>query len=215
MAPSRAFRRRFFRVFFMLLLVLAAVSLIWWQDTLAFLGRFLMDYETPQKADLILVLAGDFYGPRVLEAAYLGTHNYAPRVLISGTPYQNGLEGEYAIAFLTKQGYPPDLFESFGHNSHSTIEEAIALRGELARRKVKRVILVTSGYHSRRAAIVFGLFCPGVHFISVPSAETNYHPDRWWTDEKSKQLFWSEWTKILGTVFMAYPMDLLRRVLGK
>jgi uncharacterized SAM-binding protein YcdF (DUF218 family) len=124
------------------------------------------------------------------------------------------MEGDYAITFLRTQGYPTRLFESFGHNAHSTIQEAIALRGELARRHVKRAILVTSDFHSRRSAIVFRLFCPGIDFISVPGPVPKFHADRWWMDDSSRALFYSEWTKIFGTVLIAYPKYLMGRQLG-
>ncbi len=189
-------------------------GLIRWQPTLSFLGRYLVYSLPPQSADIILVLAGDFYGPRVLKAAELAKQGYAPVVLISGGPYQRGIEGDYAIAFLATHGYSTHLFESFGHNARSTIEEAIALRGELRRRHVKRVILVTSDFHSRRSAIVFRLFCPGIDFISVPGPEPKFHADRWWMDDHSRALFYSEWTKIFGTVLMAYPKDLIGRLWG-
>ncbi len=189
-------------------------GLIRWQPTLSFLGRYLVYSLPPQSADIILVLAGDFYGPRVFKAAELAKQGYAPVVLISGGPYQRGTEGDYAIAFLATHGYSTHLFESFGHNARSTIEEAIALRGELRRRHVKRVILVTSDFHSRRSAIVFRLFCPGIDFISVPGPEPKFHADRWWMDDHSRALFYSEWTKIFGTVLMAYPKDLIGRLWG-
>jgi uncharacterized SAM-binding protein YcdF (DUF218 family) len=189
-------------------------GLVRWQTTLSFLGRYLVYSLPPQSADIILVLAGDFYGHRVLKAAELAKQGYAPLVLISGGPYGSEMEGDYAITFLRTQGYPTRLFETFGHHAHSTIEEAIALRGELARRRVKRVILVTSDFHSRRSAIVFRLFCPGIDFISVPGAEPYFHADRWWMDNHSRALFYSEWTKIFGTVLIAYPKDLIGRLLG-
>jgi uncharacterized SAM-binding protein YcdF (DUF218 family) len=193
---------------------LLLVALIRWQTTLSLLGRYLIYSQPPQSADIILVLAGDFYGPRVIKAAELAKQGYAPLVLISGTPYRSGMEGEFAISFLAKQGYPTGWFESFGHNAHSTIEEAIALRGEFVRRHVKRAILVTSAFHSRRSSIVFHLFCPGVQFISVPAPDPNYHPDRWWIDDHSRALFYSEWSKIGGSVLMAYPKDRIGRLLG-
>ncbi len=193
---------------------LLLVALIRWQTTLSFLGRYLIYSQAPQSADIILVLAGDFYGPRVLKAAELAKQGYAPLVLISGGPYDHGTEGDYAIAFLATHGYSKRSFESFGHNARSTIEEAIALRRELRRRHVKRVILVTSDFHSRRSAIVFRLFCPGIDFISVPGAEPYFHADRWWMDNHSRALFYSEWTKIFGTILMAYPKDLIGRLLG-
>jgi len=193
---------------------MSLVAAIRWQATLSFLGRYLVCSQAPQSADLILVLAGDFFGARVLKAAELVTKGYAPLVLISGTPYQGRPEGEVAIEFLAKQGYPTRLFESFAHNARSTIQEAVALRPELRRRHVQRVILVTSEFHSRRSSIVFGLFCPGIHFISVPGLDPTYHPNSWWTDEHSRTLFYSEWEKIWGTVLMAYPRNLAGRLLG-
>src|ERR1035438_2517157 len=119
------------------------------------------------------------------------------------------------IAFLATHGYSTRLFENFGHNARSTIEEAIAFRGEFRRRPVKRVILVTSVFHSRRSSIVFRLFCPGLDFISVPGAQPDFHADRWWMDHHSRALFYSEWAKIIGTVLIAYPKDRIGRLLGR
>jgi len=187
-----------------------------WEATLAALGSFLVCSETPQAADLILVLGGDFYGPRILTAAELALQGYAPRVLISGPPYrgqpaeQARPEGEFAIAFLARQGYRTDSIESFGHTARSTIEEALALRPELARRGVKRVLLVTSAHHSRRALIVFQMLCSGVHFVSVPAPDPFYHADQWWRDESSRRLFVSEWSKIAASIFVA-PIQRFRQ----
>ncbi len=178
---------------------------------LARVGYSLICSQTPRRADLILVLGGEFYGPRVFTAADLAMGGYAPLVLISGPPYQNGRpEGEFAIEYLAAHGYPRKLFAVFGHTAHSTVDEAIALAPELRRRRVKRVILVTNAYHSRRADIVIRLFCGGgIQFISVPAPDSFYSPERWWDDPGSRKLFVSEWRKILGSVFLAYPEYLL------
>jgi len=195
----------------LLILIIGALALfvIRWQDTLSFLGNGIVSPDAPETADLILVLAGDFYGPRVLKGADLAEAGYAPVMLISGGPYQGRTEGDFAIDFLTAKGYSGVLFESFGHHAQSTIQEAIALRPELARRGVKRVLLVTSAYHSRRAAIVFRLFCPGIRFITIGAQAPEYIPDRWWTDRKSRREFYAEWSKIIGTILFVYPMERL------
>lgn len=173
-------------------------------------GWFLVCSGTPQPADLILVIGGDFYGPRVVKAADLALQGYAPLVLITGPPYQRDRsEAEFAIDFLTSKGYPRRLFQSFGHHASSTIAEATVVGAELTRRQVHRVILVTASYHSRRADIVFRLFCPGIHFISVSAPDPHYDPDHWWTDLTSRRLFFSECKKIAGTVMIAYPEFLL------
>jgi len=146
--------------------VLGVVSFLFRTAILSFAGSTIIDSEAPQPADLILVLGGDFYGPRVVLAAELGVRGYSRTVLFSSPPYKNLPEGNFAIAFLTGKGYPRDLFQVFAHHAESTVDEAIALERELARRHVKRVILVTSAYHSRRAALVMRLFA-----VTAPDVE--------------------------------------------
>jgi uncharacterized SAM-binding protein YcdF (DUF218 family) len=211
-------RRWFLRSLPIIAIALCLALALDWRGVLTYLGNFLVSPARPQSADVILVLAGDFYGPRVVMGAELGVDGYAPRVLISGTPYSGGPEiperpeGEWAIEFLTARGYPRQLFESIGHRAHNTIDEAIALRPELTRRRVRRVLLVTAAYHSRRAGIVFRLFCPGIQFIAIAAPDAQYHSYDWWEDAGSKKLFYSEWTKILGTVLIEYPKYLAETI---
>jgi uncharacterized SAM-binding protein YcdF (DUF218 family) len=172
------------------------------------IGYSLICSQTPRQADLIVVLGGDFWGSRVFKAADLALEGYAPLVLISGPPYGSAgrPEGEFAIEYLARHGYPRQFFAVFGHHARSTIDEAIALGPELRRRQVKRVILVTSDYHSRRADIVIRLFCnSGIQFISVPASDPQYKPDLWWDDPQSRKTFFSEWSKIAGSVLWVYP----------
>jgi len=191
--------------------ILAAVLLIRWQAALSLLGSSVIDSQAPRPADLILVLGGDFWGPRVVKAAELSALGYAPTVLISGPPYAGRPEGELAVDFLVKRGFRREMFAVFPHTAASTVGEALALRGELARRGVKRVILVTSNYHSRRAAMVFQLFCPGIRFNSVPAPDSHYYAEGWWKSADSREIFLSEWTKIFGTLMIAYPRYLASR----
>ena len=191
--------------------VVACLALICWRFypvTLAALGQFLVRSDTPEHADAILVLGGDFWGPRVLKGAELGMQGFAPRVLISGPPYQNRPESELAIEFLAGKGYPKTLFLSLPHQARSTIEEAIALAPEMRRLNIHRAILVTRGSHSRRASIVFQLFCPGVYFVSVPATD-QFNALSWWSDPESRRLFSLEWSKIFGTILWKYPEFLI------
>lgn len=207
--PSARTRPRVLRILLAaalgVLAILLAILGIRWRSTLAGIGRILVERDTPEPADLILVLGGDFWGPRVLKGAELGVQGYAPVVLLSSPPYKGRPEGEFAIPFLAEHGYPTALFQVFAHQAASTVAEAVALRSELARRNAKRVILVTAAYHSRRAHLVFRLFCPGIRFLSVPAPDPYYTADVWWTNAVSRRLFFSEVTKMLGSVLVAYP----------
>jgi len=178
------------------------------------LGEYLVDSESPQQADLILVLGGNFWGDRVIEGAELSREKYAPVVLLSSPPYAGRPQGYLSVPFLVQRGFPSDNLEVFAHHARSTIEEANVLRPELARRGARRVLLVTSNYHSRRAAIVFRLFCPEVEFIPVPANDREYNAESWWKDASSRHLFFSEWVKICGTLLVAYPRYLVKRWFG-
>ena len=180
--------------------------------TLTWLAKFLLLSQPPERADLILILGGDFYGPRALLGAELGKLGYAPKVLISGALYENRLEGEFAIRFLVERGYRRELFISFPSPTRSTIEEAIALCPALSRLGARKVLIVTSAYHSRRANIVFRLFCPGVQFRSAAAADPQFEVEKWWKKPQYRRVFFSEWTKLIGTVFWKYPEHTLKRL---
>jgi uncharacterized SAM-binding protein YcdF (DUF218 family) len=193
-------------------LITGTVLAVRWQSCLTSLGAFLVDSQPPQQADLVLVLGGDFWGPRVLVGAELARLGYAPIALISGPDYRDRPQGDLAVDFLVKKGYPRSLFQVFATDAQSTIAEAKALRGELKRRNAKRVLLVTSSFHSRRAEVVMSLFCPGVRFISIPAPDKHFSIDGWWRDEGSRKLALGEWSKLFGSVLAAYPMYLASRI---
>jgi uncharacterized SAM-binding protein YcdF (DUF218 family) len=176
------------------------------------MAQFLLLSQKPEPADLILILGGDFYGPRALLGAELGKLGYAPKVLISGALYQNRPEGEFAIRFLVERGYRRELFVSLPSTTQSTIEEALAVCPELDRLGARRVLIVTSAYHSRRSNVVFRLFCPGVRFRSIAAADAHFEAEYWWKKPQCRRIFFSEWEKIIGTVIWKYPEHNLKRL---
>ncbi|MBZ5602215.1 MAG: YdcF family protein, partial [Acidobacteriia bacterium] len=73
-------------------LVLAAAVLlaaVFHTAILTALGSYLVKAGPPQKADIVIVLAGDASGHRILKAAQLVREGYASKVVVSGP------EGQY------------------------------------------------------------------------------------------------------------------------
>jgi uncharacterized SAM-binding protein YcdF (DUF218 family) len=212
LSASRGLRhRRFFRFGILLVSTITFLLLsrsIW----LPWIGEWLVTSDTPEPADLIVVLGGDFWGHRVVEGADLGLQGYAAHVMISGPDYRsNGVlvpEGEMATRFLTDKGYPRSLFCTFSHHAASTIEEARALAPELKRLKVKRVLIVTSNYHSRRASLVFHAILPFSEVRVIGAPEDYFQPESWWKTAASRKLVRSEWRKILGTIMLGWILRL-------
>ena len=103
MVRSRVFR---FLIFLTILAVALAVSYRVW---LPLFGRALVHDDGPAKADIAVVLGGDYWGLRMETAGDLVRRGYVPRVLVSGPPGFFGVhESDLAIPFAVRQGYPAE-----------------------------------------------------------------------------------------------------------
>jgi hypothetical protein len=115
---------RFLKIAACIALALAAVTHAWW---LAALGRLLVRDEGPAHADIAVVLAGDFYGNRILRGAQLVKQGYVPHVLVSGPHMLYGLyECDLAIPFAVQRGNPESWFIRAPNEALSTRDEAAA-----------------------------------------------------------------------------------------
>ncbi len=121
------------------------------------LGSFLIEDDGPRKADAILVLGGDRYGDRTLKAAQLAKDGYAPLVFVSGPPRLMGFEPDDEIQFAGMKGYPASLFKAIHlpQEAESTRTEAQFVGKVLRDQGVKSILLVTSNFHTKRAAKLF------------------------------------------------------------
>ncbi len=162
------------------------------------MGEILVDSEQPFHADMVVVLAGDDTGARVLKGAELVKQGYAPRVVVSGPVCCYGKhESDLAIEFAVAQGYPREWFVPLPMVAHSTREEAHILVRELERLKVARFLLVTSDYHSRRAARVYRALMPPGSFRII-AADGGYLGDGWWHSREGQKQVAFEWMKTVA-----------------
>ena len=182
--------------------VLAAVVLLlvlFHAPILAAMGNFLVKAGPLQKADIIVVLAGDGFGHRILKAGELVKEGYAPLALISGPSGNYGnYECDLAIPFAVKAGYPESYFLHFEHTARSTQSEAEKVRKKLREMGVKRAILVTSNFHTRRAGIIFRRAAPEIEFFVVAAPDEFFKPDSWWHDREASKIFLYEWLKTIA-----------------
>jgi uncharacterized SAM-binding protein YcdF (DUF218 family) len=161
------------------------------------MGHYLVDTQPLERADMIVVLGGDWNGNRILKAAELAKQGYAPHVLVSGTGYLYGqYEGDLAIPFAVSHGYDQKLFIKLLHPVTSTREEASYVIPELRRRGVKKYILVTTEFHTRRAGNLFRQIGPDLQVRVVAPPDT-LHWNNWWMDREGRKTFLLEWTKTL------------------
>lgn len=177
-------------------------AILFHAQLLTALGSYLDKSGPPEKADVVLVLAGDASGNRILRAAELVRQGYAPRVLVSGPAGTYGsYECDLAIPFAVKAGYPESEFVRFPNHALSTRDEAQASAEELHSLGAHRVLLVTSLYHTRRAGGMFRATAPDLTFIVVSAPDVYFTPDGWWHNREARKIFLYEWMKTIAGWF--------------
>lgn len=178
--------------------VLYLASPLW----LTWAGGWLVHADKPAPADVVLVLAGDFRGARVLAAANLVKQGYAPKVLVSGPDEVYGMyECEPAIAFAVAHGYPETYFARAPNHARSTREEVASLLPLLRQMNVHRVDLVTSNFHTRRAGKLFRGMAPDLETHVVGAPDLYFEPNTWWRTREGRKTFLIEALKTVTSWF--------------
>ena len=185
-------------------LVLAAVLIFSHGLWLPWLGYALVHDDGPAKADIAVVLAGDYIGHRIEKAAALVREGYVPAAIVSGPPGFYGMyESDYAIAYALRQGFPAQWFIALPHSALSTRQEAAVVLAELGRRHVRSFLLVTSDYHTARARRIFLAAeramggGPAMRTVAVP--DKYFRPDSWWRNREGQKTAFFEWCKTVAT----------------
>jgi uncharacterized SAM-binding protein YcdF (DUF218 family) len=151
--------------------------------------------ETPESADAIIVLGDDNYeGDRAMRGAELFKAGWAPRVIASGRylrPYASIAELEEHD--LKDRGVPAGAVVRLAHRAANTREECVAIGQLLSEHGWKRVLLVTSNYHTRRARYVCAREFPGGTALHTMAAQDrDYDPEKWWWNRLGVGIFFHE-----------------------
>ena len=177
-------RHKILKILFTAFLLLALLAALAW----FFPQQVLTVDRGPVKGDVLVLLGGR--PDRAVRAAELFKQGEAPKVLVSGlgddasnkrTLEQNGVTNAAII------------MESKSHTTRENAEFSIAI---LRKMGAKRVILVTSWYHSRRALATFEHYAPDIQFYSRPSYVD--YPRSDWHSSGASHYIKSEYVKLLG-----------------
>lgn len=178
------------------------------------LGWFLATEDPLEKADAIFVLAGSRMD-RQLEAADLYLQGYSPRIVLSRQVRERAelVLAERGLSIPEDVESAREVFLRFGipetavvipprvHNS--TAAEAITLRELSSAHGWRRVIVVSSKYHLRRAAFAFRRELRGTG-VDVRMRGTRYDtsdPERWWRNRADLRVVVPEALKLVAYVF--------------
>ena len=178
---------------------LVLITVVLHTQILGAFGAYLVKAGLPQKADAALVLAGDGWGNRVLTAAQLARDGFVPKVLVSGPDGAYGNhECDLAIPFAVKHGYPESYFVHMEHSARSTVAEAQAVLPVIRRMGIRRLIVVTSNFHTRRAGAIFRRLAPDLTILVVAAPDKSFTADGWWHRREGQKTFVVEWEKTVA-----------------
>ena len=150
-------------------------------------------------ADAIVAISGGDTTARTGEAVRLYKDGWGRRLIFSGAAAdKTGVSNAEAMKkYALGLGVPESdiLIEEF---SQTTAENAVNTGLFIQKNNVKKIILVTSVYHQRRASIEFGArLGDAVTIMNHPVAHDRQWTDRWWLTMTGWWLAYSELFKIL------------------
>jgi uncharacterized SAM-binding protein YcdF (DUF218 family) len=186
----------FFRMFVLMFLAfLLCLLYVVRHPLLRLAGNFWVVDEAPVASDAIVVLGDDnYHGDRAACAAQMFKSHWAPRVIASG-PYLRSYASipQLEAYDLAGDGVPANAIIPFAHHAQNTREEASALGPFIAVHGWKRILLVTSNYHTRRSEYIFERTLPAGTLLTVVAApDFEYDPDAWWRTRQGRKLFFHE-----------------------
>lgn len=171
----------------------------------------LVERKMIERADALVVLSGSaVHGERTRWAARLFREGRAPRVVLTRDEHAGGwsqergrtmLFYERAVEELERAGVPRDRIEVLPPRVSSTYEEAVALRDYAARSGARRLLVVTSPYHTRRALWTFERVLGGsgveVGVDSPPAGQQSPAPLAWWLSPRGWRAVAAEYPKMV------------------
>ncbi len=187
------------------ILVVVVVLLVLWFSRhfiLGGFGTFLDVGDEPQKAEAAVVLAGGWTGERVLKGGDLVRQGFVPFALLSGpNVYYERAECDYSIPFAIERGYAATDFECVQMSDvHSTEQEAAVMIEELRRRGLKKVLLVTSDFHTRRARRFYKAQAPDIEFVIIGVPMKSFELKHWYSEREGWKTVSLEWLKLVTSL---------------
>jgi uncharacterized SAM-binding protein YcdF (DUF218 family) len=158
-------------------------------------GNFWITPQPPAACDVIVILSDDdFTSDRASRAAELYHAGWAPTIVASGRrlrPYAS--IAELMQKDLEARGVPAKAIVAYPHDAVDTLIELTDVRGLVQQHGWKRVMIVTSNFHTRRTRYLCRHIFPADIKVLVESApDVNYDPDSWWRTRGGLKIFFHE-----------------------
>lgn len=169
--------KKFFGWFFAIVVVLAVLGLTaFWG-----IGFYLSPQDNLQKADAIVVVSGGQTQSRAAKGIELLNEGYAPKIIFSGAALDDGPSNAFAMRDLALSEGVSSKSILIDEKSQNTYENAVNSKTIIDELQAKKIILVTSPYHQRRANQTFEkVLGANYEVIGVSAYDDRWSKSQWW-----------------------------------
>jgi uncharacterized SAM-binding protein YcdF (DUF218 family) len=145
------------------------------------IGYYLSPQNEAQKSDAIVVVSGGQTTSRAQKGIELFKQGYAPVVIFSGAALDDGPSNAFAMREQAlAAGIPSDRIY-IDEISQNTYENAIHTKEIINSIGAKKIILVTSPYHQRRANQTFrAVLGQSNEVLGVSAFDDRWSKSQWW-----------------------------------
>ena len=152
-----------------------------------------------EKADAIVVVSGGDTGARTAEGIRLFENGWADRLVLSGAAQDKSGPSNAAVMKLQaiEAGVPSSAIY-IDEDAETTEENAANSQSIFADHDFKTVILVTSGYHQRRANLEFEKRAGSIEILNHPLTSDQDWSFWWWATPRGWWLAGSEVIKVIA-----------------
>lgn len=174
-------------------------------------GKFWVKADPPATSDAIVILSDDdFTADRAARAADLYHDGWAPHVVGSGRLLRPYISiADLMQRDLETRGVPRQAIIPFAHGAPDTLEELKDIRGFAQEHGWKRVMIVTSNYHTRRTRYLCDhVFPTGMHVLVEAAPDHDYDPDSWWRTRVGLKIFFHEFVGMFVAFWEVHHQDL-------
>ena len=159
------------------------------------IGSFLVFRTNLQHEDVIIILSGS--NERIPYGVKLYKANYSDKIIITGSNTEPLKEKAIELGVTPKDIIMED-------KAKTTYENALFSRNIMMQNNFTSAIVVSSPYHMRRAAWLFGRAFKNDNITLLYSPVNNswFKPEKWWANKMGIHVVMSEYAKFVYYTIM-------------
>ena len=152
--------------------------------------------------DAVVAVSGGDTNARTDEAIKLYKNGWSDTLVFSGAAQdKSGMSNAAAMQARAISAGVPESSILLDEYSATTKQNAENVQTIFASRNIRSIVLVTSGYHQRRASLEFAKRASSVTVINHPVSQDKDWSMWWWTNPRGWYLAVSELVKIIAFGF--------------